>query len=86
FLNRAIVFGAGLSLDGTNVHVGAGGGVQSEGLGYIYGNALRIMTGAANTVGYTVYSDSGQQQSVTVKVSLQKRGNRYKTILYKASD
>ena len=86
WLNRLISCTAGLSFDGTTVHVGAGGTASGQGLGFIDGSALRIMAGATNTVGYTVNSYSGEQKSVTLQVSIQKRGSRYKLILYKSSD
>lgn len=86
WMNRLISCTAGLSFDGTTVHVGAGGTASGQGLGFIDGSALRIMAGATNTVGYTVNSYSGEQKSVTLQVSIQKRGSRYKLILYKSSD
>lgn len=84
--NTALGFQSGLSINGTSVQVGAAAGAYEGGLGFLNSAAYRIMSGATQVLGYTENSTSGQQKSISLKVVLQKRGNRYKVIIYKLED
>ncbi|SMC75569.1 hypothetical protein [Chryseobacterium sp. YR221] len=84
--NRTLDFQSGLSINKTALHVGAASGVFGAGLGSLESAAYRIISGATQILGYQVHSDFGMLKSISVKVVLQKRGNRYKVIIYKLED
>lgn len=85
-INYWTLFVSGLTLDGNTAYVGSGVALQSNALNFLRGQAYRIMTGATNPIGYEETAPDETQIAITLKTVIQKRSNRYKVIIYRASN
>ncbi|KMQ69952.1 hypothetical protein ACM39_02625 [Chryseobacterium sp. FH2] len=85
--SRSLYFYSGLSLGaGTSVHIG-GQAVPIYGqLGLNRAGSFRIMSGVAQALGYNVESTGSVQLAISLKIDIQKRGQRYKVVIYKQDD
>lgn len=85
-INHWTLFVSGLTLDGNSAYIGSGVALQSNALNFLRGQAYRIMTGATNPIGYEETAPDETQIAITLKTVIQKRSNRYKVIIYRASN